>query len=228
MMDLSCMSSLFYELYAIYYTSAEARGFFQRNNVPTYKLLGTIDSTVLLAGIAGGLGRALVEIPTDFFKIRHQVQINSNQKLTMDVIQKQILDGSFVTMMRNTILFASFIVYVDLSKQACGAGVVPRVLCTAEGDGLTSFAKGAICSNMAWLTCWPMDVVKTQRQSGNYGDGATAFRLLGNNWKSGRLFRGLFPGLLRSTIANGSSMVVYETVQSEMSHYFRVQRKDMM
>lgn len=208
--------------------SAEARGFLVRKNIPKYKLLGTIDSNVLLAGIAGGLGRALVEITTDFFKIRRQVQLDSNKKLTMDVIRKQILDGSVVTMMRNTILFASFIVYVDLSKQACGAGLIPSILTNTNGDGLTPFAKGAVCANMAWLTCWPMDVIKTQRQSGNYKASATAFQLLAENYKSGRLFRGLVPGLLRSTIANGSSMVVYETVQSEMSNYFGVQRKDMM
>jgi len=183
---------------------------------------------VLLAGIAGGLGRALVEIPTDFFKIRRQVQIDPNNKLTLNVVRKKILDGSLVTIIRNTILFATFIVYVDLSKQACSAGVVPSLFCTKDGDGLTPFAKGAICANMAWLTCWPMDVIKTQKQSGNYEASATAFHLITDNFKKGRLFRGLLPGLLRSTIANGSSMVVYETVQSEMSNYFGVIRKDMM
>ena len=45
------------------------------------KLLGLIDSSVLLSGIAGGLGRALVEIPTDFFKIRRQVQIDVNANI---------------------------------------------------------------------------------------------------------------------------------------------------
>ena len=170
----------------------------------------------------------MFEIPTDFFKIRRQVQINSQQKLAMGVVRKQILDGSLVTMARNTVLFASFIVYVDLSKQACGTGLVPNILCAEGGGCLTPFAKGAICANTAWLTCWPMDVVKTQRQSGNYEKNVSTIRLLTDNFTSGRLFRGLVPGLLRSTVANGSSMVVYETVQSWMSDYFGVQRKDMM
>jgi solute carrier family 25 carnitine/acylcarnitine transporter 20/29 len=161
--------------------SAEASNFLKRNNFPSYKILGTVDSNILLAGIAGGLGRAFVEIPTDFFKIRRQVQNlglnnkslssnsnNNTKQMTIENIRKEILTGSAITMARNTILFATFIVYIDLSKQACEAGLIPSYFCTTDGTSLTPFMKGAICSNMAWMTCWPMDVVKTQRQSGNY------------------------------------------------------------
>lgn len=137
---------------------------------------------------------------------------------------------------RNTVLFAGFIVYIDLSRQACEAGLVPRMLCVDDGrTGLSPFMKGAICANLAWLTCWPMDVVKTQRQSGNYGSGGgggggvrSGWKLLQENWRSGRFFRGLVPGLVRSTLANGSSMVVYESVQGRLAEYFGVVRKDMV
>ena len=43
--------------------------------LPENKLLfGTIDYTIVLAGMAGGVGRAMVEIPADFFKVRRQVE----------------------------------------------------------------------------------------------------------------------------------------------------------
>lgn len=45
--------------------------------------------------------------------------------------------------------------------------------------------------------------------------------------KSGRLFRGVVPGLVRSSVANGSSMVVYETVLSTLTEEFGLQRRDM-
>jgi hypothetical protein len=81
---------------------------------------------------------------------------------------------------------------------------------------------------MAWLSCWPFDVVKTQRQSGNVASDIGAIELLKDNMRQGKLFRGLAPGLVRSSIANGSSMVVYESVHSNLSLFFDVQRKDML
>lgn len=207
--------------------SAEAKEFLNKHNVPSVKLLGLVDSGILLAGVAGGIGRALVEIPTDFFKIRYQVQQNINENLKIRQIWMKSLDGSLITMARNTVLFSSFIVYLDLSKQAVAAALVPRFLCNDDQTGLVPFAKGAICANLAWITCWPMDVVKTQRQSGNY-DGNGGLQLLKTNFSQGTLFRGMLPGLLRSTVANGTSMVVYEYVHSSLSKSLSVKRKDMV
>lgn len=207
--------------------SAKAREVLEKNNFPRYTFMN-IDSNVLLAGISGGVGRAIVEIPTDFLKIRRQVQKDSKTKMSFALIKKNILDGSMVTFGRNTILFASFIVYVDLAKQACSAGMVPKILCNEDSTNLTPFAKGAICSNFAWLSCWPFDVVKTQRQSGNFNPNISAIQLLKENAKQGKLMRGLVPGLIRSSIANGSSMVVYETVHTHLSRFFNVHRKDLL
>ena len=208
--------------------SAKAQEFLVQNNVPSYKAFNTLDSNVVLAGVAGGMGRAVVEIPTDFLKIRRQVQSDLGNRIQFDVIRKSLMDGSLVTFARNTVLFTSFIVYVDLSKQACAAGLIPSLLCNNDSSGLSPFAKGAICSNLAWLSCWPMDVVKTQRQSGNFDPSTGALDLLKENMKQGKMFRGLVPGLVRSSIANGSSMVVYEAVHSHLSNFFGVGRKDLL
>ena len=59
---------------------------------------------------------------------------------------------------------------------------------------------------------WPLDVAKSQLQSGNF-QGKSYFQLLGLVIRSGRLFQGIVPGLIRSTIANGCSMVVYKWVE---------------
>jgi len=208
--------------------SAKARELLETYQVPSYRLFNTLDSNVILAGIAGGLGRAMVEIPTDFLKIRKQVQQDAKGRITFDIIKKNLLDGSLVTMGRNTVLFSSFIIYIDLSKQACSAGLVPKFLCNEDSSGLSPFAKGAICANLAWLTCWPMDVLKTQRQSGNFNTETSALELFKENMKQGKLFRGLMPGLVRSSLANGSSMVVYEAVHKNLSNFFGVSRKDML
>ena len=69
-----------------------------------------------------------------------------------------------------------------------------------------------MCANMAWLTIWPLDVVKTQLQSGKYA-GKSPTVLIVDIFRSGLLYRGLLPGLTRSTIANGLSMVVYKKIE---------------
>jgi len=180
--------------------------------------MGIIDWQVVVAGIVGGIGRGIIETPTDFFKTRRQVE----KGWTL----RHVLDGTGVTLARNMALFSCFVVYLDISKQACQAGYVPSCLMQPSADGLTPFAKGSICANLAWLTIWPLDVLKTQQQSGNY-EGHSTLQLLKTNLQNGRLFRGVLPGLVRSTIANGSSMVVYELVHTNLTQTFQLQRKDM-
>ena len=51
--------------------------------------------------------------------------------------------------------------------------------------------------------------------------------LLKENIKTGRLFRGVVPGLVRSSIANGSSMVIYEKVHTSLTEQFGLERRDM-
>jgi solute carrier family 25 (mitochondrial carnitine/acylcarnitine transporter), member 20/29 len=113
---------------------------------PQFRILGYVDSQVLLAGIAGGIGRGIVEIPTDFLKTRRQVERSWTWS--------HLMDGTAITLARNTVLYTAFMIYIDLSKQACQAGYIPAMLMNEQQTGLTPFAKGAICANMAWLTVW--------------------------------------------------------------------------
>jgi solute carrier family 25 carnitine/acylcarnitine transporter 20/29 len=115
-------------------------------HLPHFKVFGLMDWQVIAAGVAGGLGRGVVEIPTDFLKTRKQVEKNWTWS--------HLMDGTAITLARNTGLFTAFVVYVDLGKQACKAGYIPSLLMNEEQDNLTPFVKGAICANMAWLTVW--------------------------------------------------------------------------
>lgn len=149
-----------------------------------------LDPQIIAAGFAGGIGRGLVEAPFEFIKTR--IQVDHAWKF------REVLSGSGATMFRNSFLFSSFVVYVDISKQ-----LVP--------GGLGPFLTGAVCSNLAWFTIWPIDVVKSQIQSGNFENKSFA-KLMWDNLKSGALFRGLAPGLTRSFVANGCAMVVYNEI----------------
>lgn len=154
-----------------------------------------LDPHVVLAGFAGGFGRGIVESPFEFAKVRRQV--DQRYKL------REIYKGSGVTVFRNSFLFCSFAIYMDLAKY-----FLPFPL--------TPFWNGALCANMAWLTIWPLDVLKSRRQSGLY-ENVSSLELLARLMRNGEMFRGVLPGLARSTVANGTGMFVYAIVQKELA-----------
>jgi solute carrier family 25 (mitochondrial carnitine/acylcarnitine transporter), member 20/29 len=164
----------------------------QTELIPSCHLFGFLNPQVALAGFIGGIGRGLVEGPFEFIKVRRQ--IDKPWKV------REVFTGSSATIFRNSFLFSSFMIYVDISKL-----LLPN-------EGLSPFWTGAICSNLAWLTIWPLDVAKSQLQSGRY-EGKGYGSLIGDLVRSGKLFRGVLPGLMRSTLANGLSMMVYKQVE---------------
>lgn len=155
------------------------------------KIFKCIDPQVLLAGCCGGIGRGCVEGPFEYVKVRRQV--NETWRF------RQLLSGSSATVVRNCGLFGSFVVYIDISKQVFDGGLSP-------------FMTGAVCSNLAWITIWPLDVAKTHKQSGKYKN-QSLLLLVKDVLTKDYIFRGMGAGLLRSTIANGCSMVVYKKVE---------------
>lgn len=90
---------------------------------------------------------------------------------------------------------------LDISKQ-----LVP--------GGLSPFWAGAINSSLAWLTIWPLDVVKSRMQSGLYPN-KSFLHVFGDIVKNhpNQLLSGVVPGLLRSSVANGTSMIIYKKVE---------------
>lgn len=156
------------------------------------RVVGFFDLQVFAAGVCGGLGRAAVEAPFDFIKVRRQVA----EAWTF----RQLTKGYSVTMARNAGLFAAFVTYIDWSKQLFPDG------------SLGPFLTGALCSNLAWLTIWPLDVVKSQRQSGLF-EGLSSWRLLSISFRDGKMYRGIVPGLSRSFLANGCAMEAYNWTQ---------------
>ena len=65
----------------------------------------------------GGVSRGLVEGPFEYIKVRRQVE--QPWKIS------EILSGSGATIFRNSFLFSSFVIYMDLSKQIIPGGLSP-------------------------------------------------------------------------------------------------------
>jgi len=175
------------------------------NMPPAERFLGLFDYQVLLAGLMGGAGRTIVESPAEYIKVRRQVG--------QSWYFSRMYEGFGTTGLRNSILFMNFALVTDIWK---GVIFPPR---EGHGGGVSPFIDFAVCANFAWLSIWPLDVVKSQIQSGHFCDRST-FVLLRETVSSGIMFRGLVPGLVRSTIANGLSGIAYVRVQKYLQYHF--------
>lgn len=165
---------------------------------PKNYYFGCVNPHVVAAGWAGGVGRGLVEGPFEMVKVRKQIVAGWRFD--------NLFQGFGATLFRNSGLFSGFVIFMDIFKQQVEEN---------RGTQVTPFIKAGICANLAWLTIWPLDVIKTRRQSGQY-DGKSLLWLLRDAIQKGDMYRGLSLGMLRSFIANGASMEVYTIVEREM------------
>ncbi|KAK7240427.1 mitochondrial carrier protein [Aureococcus anophagefferens] len=85
-----------------------ARDALRDTALPRFRIGGLVDTHVLVAGMFGGVGRALVEGPTEYVKIRQQIL--GPWRAT------EALRGLGITIGRNTALFAVFVCWLDLAK----------------------------------------------------------------------------------------------------------------
>ena len=67
------------------------------------------------------------------------------------------------------------------------------------------FFSGGIAGCLSWFFTYPVDVVKTRIQSGEYNSALKAI-------KNGNLFQGLSVCLLRSFIVNSIGFFIYEKI----------------
>jgi hypothetical protein len=67
--------------------------------------------------ISGGISRGIVEGPFEYIKVRRQVEKPWKAR--------EVFSGSGATIFRNSLLFSSFVIYMDLIKQLIPGGLSP-------------------------------------------------------------------------------------------------------
>ncbi|PRP88182.1 hypothetical protein PROFUN_04005 [Planoprotostelium fungivorum] len=164
-------------------------GFWERG-LPSYQIYGPVNTNLILAGMAGGAGRSVIESPLDLAKIRRQ--IGQSWKF------RECLHGMNASLARNVPLLTFFFLFIEISK---GIDISPQ---------WRPFLTGSICSTLAWTIIWPFDVIKSQVQGGSRGTSMwqkAKMHYRNQGWYG--FFRGYGPGAARSLLANGASMVAY-------------------
>lgn len=177
---------------------------------------------VILAGLAGGIGRGIVEAPFEFYKVVKRMRkswifltclcLGSTAVEARELQALRGLSGRQRHNLSQCLLVWILCDQLGRCELFCSVteqlfvcqGVWSTVACIFRSTNKQK-RKGALCANLAWLAVWPVDVIKSRRQSGLYA-GQSSWTMLKELIKTKKLFAGVLPGLARSTIANGSGM----------------------
>ena len=155
---------------------------------------------LLVGGLAAGTARAVVETPFELAKVRYQT--GGGVQLA------ELYTGAGATWARGTLMLTSFFVLCDYSEKAAPE-LMSRPL-------LGGFLKGGVCATLAWAVAWPLEIAKNKKQGADGMRGSTLaiVRQLAASDGLRGLYRGFLPGALRSFVANGAGMAVFQFTQS--------------
>ena len=172
-----------------------------------YRIPGTfgIETRVIVGGLGGGTIRALIETPLEYAKISRQTV--QSWKL------QHVYKGFGITWCRSVGLLCTFFILYDSTKR-----FYPNLL---DRPILGQFLMGGVAATMAWWIVWPLEYMKSQVQ-GSYGKDLPVWkRILAVRERGGlfALYRGIFPGTIRSFFANGIAMIIMAKSQQKMTDW---------
>lgn len=168
-------------------------------------LTGGLQLRVIAGGLCGGIARATIETPLEYIKINRQLQRSWRIR--------DLYRGYSITCLRSAALLTTFFIMVDTGKRNASE--------LFSSPFLGPFVTGGFASTTAWVVIWPLEFIKSQVQ-GHYGPEATIWnRLRAAVVERGffGLYRGLAPGIIRSFVANGASMIVMHYAQRKLTQW---------
>ena len=157
---------------------------------------------LLVGGLAAGTARTVVETPFELAKVRYQTGGGVGQL-------SELYTGAGATWARGTLMLTSFFVMCDYSERAA-----PELM---SKPVLGGFLKGGVCATLAWAVAWPIEIAKNQKQGAEAQKGRSTLAIVRQLAASDGLrglYRGFLPGALRSFVANGAGMAVFQFTQS--------------
>ena len=201
---------------ALFSANAGARRACEESGVPALTqpipFTGGLSPALLVGGLAAGTARTVVETPFELAKVRYQT--GGGVRAAGGVLSvgqlAELYTGAGATWARGTLMLTSFFVLCDYSERAAPE-LMSRPL-------LGGFLKGGVCATLAWAVAWPLEVAKNKVQgAGAQVTGRSTLAIVRQLAASDGLrglYRGFLPGALRSFVANGAGMAVFQFTQS--------------
>jgi len=183
---------------------------------------------IALAGGMAGFANAVLAGPVEMFKVRMQGQYGAatDQRLR-DVAREMwrewgfkrgIMRGYWVTVAREIPAYAGFYSGFEFSKRQFQARYGQQVPVWAL------LASGSIGGIAYWLSCYPLDVIKSRIQLRSTPPTSKPWTYINAELRTivaeggtAGLFRGLTPSLLRSIPAAASTFAAYELTREFLS-----------
>ncbi|KAG1824471.1 mitochondrial carrier [Suillus subaureus] len=176
---------------------------------------------IAIAGAMAGAANAILASPVEMFKVRMQGQYGAaTDKKLRDVAKEMwrdwgfrngVMRGYWVTFAREIPAYAGFYTAFEFSKRKFQSKYGDKVPVWAL---LASGSTGGIAY---WLSCYPLDVIKSRIQLRQTPPIGKPWKYMTNEIKmviaeSGiaGLFRGLSPSLLRTIPAGASTFAAFE------------------
>ena len=173
----------------------------------------SLPPSVIVGGVAAGTARTLVETPFELAKVRFQTGggVRAATGLLSLGQVAELYTGAAATWARGTVMLTFFFVFCDYSERAA-----PQLMARPLLGG---FLKGGVCATLAWAIAWPLEVAKNKVQGaeGALYKGRSTLAIVRQVAATDGLrglYRGILPGALRSFVANGAGMAVYQFTQS--------------
>ncbi|KAF9476878.1 mitochondrial carrier [Pholiota conissans] len=180
---------------------------------------------IAVAGAMAGVANAILASPVEMFKVRMQGQYGAATDKRLSAVmaemwrdwgfRKGIMRGYWVTVAREIPAYAGFYAAFEFSKRKFSAKYGSDIPVWAL---LASGSTGGIAY---WLSCYPLDVVKSRVQLRATPPTGTPVRYIARELKAivqeagiPGLFRGLSPSLLRSIPAAASTFAAFEITRT--------------
>ncbi|KAJ3877878.1 mitochondrial carrier domain-containing protein [Lentinula edodes] len=183
-----------------------------------------------LAGAMAGAANTILASPVEMFKVRMQGQYGGAQDKRLSAVaremwsqwgfRKGVMRGYWVTMAREIPAYAGFYTAYEFSK---------RKFASIYGSELPVWAllaSGSTGGIAYWLSCYPLDVIKSRVQLRQTPPIGTPVQYIAHEAKtvlaeSGLkgLFSGLTPSLIRSIPAAASTFAAFEITREYLAEF---------
>lgn len=182
---------------------------------------GGLRGSVLVAAVASGSVRSVIETPLAFMKVRRQtgsdwrIERSAGVSFTRHWLTqgRELYVGSAPTLYRSCTMLGAFFVLNDYCSR-----LLPSLNTMVI---LGPFVKGGVCASVGWVAAWPFEVVKSRVQADTVREYhrmsvTTILARIVREEGFRALFRGILPGLSRSFVSNGVSMIALHFTQRRM------------
>ena len=172
-----------------------------------------------MAGAMAGAVMAFANCPIELLKVRLQIQDPSQPRLYSSIFDcaiqtakregiRGLYRGFFPTLLRDIPSFAVYFWVYESCK---------RINDSHSGGVLQSLLAGGLAGIIAWIPCYPQDVIKSRMQTSKiHRNALECARHLLREFGFWGFLRGFGPTIARAFPANAATFFVYEFVHSSL------------